>query len=183
MLANRVCYLKTLGCFSVLTYLIVFPGLIAMDTFSLEDYELFAAAAHGEDDKLKQLLAAGANKDVQKPWGSTPLFFAAEMGKVVCVKALLTVGADTSLTTEGETALDVAIRKSKNEFLDVDSCKRYNECVRVLEAVKTQKSADTKKTTAVKTIQTVLDHSPIGSSCGDESLLERWQSCCEQKEK
>ena len=61
---------------------------------------LTKASSQGHLDILKALIAAGADKDKDDDYGSTPLVMAAGNGHVECVKALLAVKADVNEADE-----------------------------------------------------------------------------------
>ena len=87
----------------------------------MNDVELAAAAAEGNLAKIKQLLAAGANKNAQDPFvGLTPLICAAAGGHKAVVEALLAAGADKRARTKtGDTALDAARSKGHTAVVDL----------------------------------------------------------------
>lgn len=70
---------------------------------------LHYAAAIGDNDIVKMLLAKSAALDAPSPNKTTPVMMAARGGHIYTVKALLDAGADSSLKNEaGMTALDFA---------------------------------------------------------------------------
>lgn len=60
--------------------------------------ELLDAARNGEMEKVKALLAKGANVNAKSPYGVTPLGFACSRGNVEMVKLLLDNGAEVNVT-------------------------------------------------------------------------------------
>ena len=85
------------------------------------DLGLTGAASEGNVEKVRQLLAAGADKNAQDPFvGLTPLHYAASCGHKSVVEVLLAAGADKNLKTKsGETPLDVAKKKGHTALIDV----------------------------------------------------------------
>ena len=79
---------------------------------------LTKASSQGHLDILKALIAAGADKDKDDDYGSTPLVMAAGNGHVECVKALLAVKADVNkASTCGATPLIWGSRDGHVEIL------------------------------------------------------------------
>ncbi len=63
----------------------------------------------GDADALKELLAAGADKDEADHEGRTALHFACGYGEIQCVKVLLEAGADVNIIDHNKnTALHYA---------------------------------------------------------------------------
>jgi hypothetical protein len=58
--------------------------------------ELLAAARKSDVEKVKALLAKGADVNAKSAYGATPLFFACDRGSVEVVKVLLEHGADAN---------------------------------------------------------------------------------------
>ena len=57
---------------------------------------------------MRALLDAGADKDLAKNTGATPLYIAAQNGHDAVVRALLDAGADKAALCRGKTAFDKA---------------------------------------------------------------------------
>lgn len=74
------------------------------------DQDLMAAARAGQNDRVKDLLKAGALPNAADEWGNTALLLAAREGEVAVVRQLLRAGAhaegdDSTLTPLGAAAL------------------------------------------------------------------------------
>ncbi|WP_289665729.1 ankyrin repeat domain-containing protein [Flavobacterium panacagri] len=67
-------------------------------------------------DKLKLLLKSGALVNIQDYRGFTALHRAAERGYIDMVKFLLENGADKSISTQGHTALSLAVMMNQHEI-------------------------------------------------------------------
>lgn len=81
--------------------------------------ELLAAARKSDVEKVKALLAKGADVNAKSPYGATPLFFACDRGSVEVVRALLESGADANVRDKfyGATPLGWALSKGKPEII------------------------------------------------------------------
>jgi len=99
----------------VLAALVPFLGLAD----SGED--LLAAVRKGDADRVKALLAQGADVNAKSPYGATGLFFAADRGNVEIVKILLDRGADVNVkdTFYGATALTWAAEKERWDVIQL----------------------------------------------------------------
>jgi ankyrin repeat protein len=83
--------------------------MLSACTLSQVDRDLLMAARLGDDTRVDAALSAGANTNVKRRDGRTPLMLAAESGDVATVAALLTYGADPNVRAAyGETALMLA---------------------------------------------------------------------------
>jgi ankyrin repeat protein len=83
--------------------------MLSACTLSQVDRDLLTAARLGDDTRVDAALSAGANTNVKRRDGRTPLMLAAESGDVATVAALLTYGADPNVrAVYGETALMLA---------------------------------------------------------------------------
>ena len=72
---------------------------------------LIVAAQHGNNEALKILLDAGADKEGRSNSGHTALMLAAQEGKNEVLKILLKSGANIDVKTNyGDSALQYAIR-------------------------------------------------------------------------
>ena len=85
---------------------------------------LSAAAASGQADLVKLLLAAGADANATSAVGlfrkiRTPLMLAAESGWTEIVSILLKAGADVNISVEGRTALDLALENQHADVVDL----------------------------------------------------------------
>ena len=70
---------------------------------------LHSAAAGGDADCVRLLVAAGADVDARQQGGFVPLHAAAQNGDEAALETLLAAGADPSVATEdGRTAADLA---------------------------------------------------------------------------
>lgn len=82
--------------------------------------ELMVCAAQGGVQRVKELIAYGADVDRTALNGSTALIYAVRNNQIESVKALLTAGADITIKTDkGDTALQIAQRFGHNEIADV----------------------------------------------------------------
>ena len=81
--------------------------------------ELLAAARKSDVEKVKALLAKGADVNAKSPYGATPLFFACDRGSVEVVRVLLENGADANVRDKfyGATPLGWALGKGKPEII------------------------------------------------------------------
>jgi hypothetical protein len=70
-------------------------------------------------DKVQLLLKSGAQINIQDDRGFTALHRAAERGHIEIVKFLLTNGADKSISSQGHTALSLAIMTNQNEIVEL----------------------------------------------------------------
>lgn len=59
--------------------------------------DLLAAVRKSDLEKVRSLLAAGADVNAKSPYGATPLFFACDRGNVEIVRLLLDKGADVNI--------------------------------------------------------------------------------------
>ena len=76
------------------------------------DSKLLEAAATGDIELLRQLIAVGVNVNLTAYNGCTPLHAAASEGQSACVEVLLKNGANINATNDlGETPLFVAVNK------------------------------------------------------------------------
>jgi ankyrin repeat protein len=81
--------------FRVICLLLLLPLLaFAQDV----NEELLEAARKSDVEKVKALLAKGANANAKSPYGVTPLGFACSRGSVEIVKLLLDSGAEVNVT-------------------------------------------------------------------------------------
>lgn len=86
-------------------------GMVAVSTMASDEpeesrSELHALAIAGDVQGIRRL--APRDVDVRDAHGFTALHLAADRGRVEAVKALLDLGADSSLKVDGSTALDLA---------------------------------------------------------------------------
>jgi uncharacterized protein len=80
------------------------------------DADLLDAARQGDLEKVKSLLAAGANIDAKNKYGITPLFYAAWSGHAAIVQLLIEKGANIEIvdTFYRMPALGAAINKNND---------------------------------------------------------------------
>ena len=79
-----------------------------------------ALAMKGKTEALSKIVKAGANPNIVKFEGMTPLICACADGKVSCVKNLLEIGADVNARGDnGETALMAASLFGRQECVKV----------------------------------------------------------------
>ena len=77
------------------------------------DIPIWATAAEGNIEAVKQHLAAGADVNMKDDWGKTPLHKAAAYGGKEVTELLIDADADVNAKDdEGRTPLDLAIRNS-----------------------------------------------------------------------
>jgi ankyrin repeat protein len=77
--------------------------------FPVANTLLHVAAARGYVGETQALIAAGAVIDARNGWGATPLWMAAQAGRLDVVRVLLDAGADRTLADLEDTSpLDVA---------------------------------------------------------------------------
>ena len=81
--------------FRVICLLLLLPLLVVAQDMS---EELLEAARKSDVEKVKALLAKGANVNAKSPYGVTPLGFACSRGSVEVVKVLLDHGAEVNVT-------------------------------------------------------------------------------------
>lgn len=72
---------------------------------------LHHAAAQARPERVRRLLAAGANANAKDGGGATPLFFAVEAADVESVRLLVAAGASPSAPTGSRTPLLASLRK------------------------------------------------------------------------
>jgi hypothetical protein len=77
--------------------------------------DLLAAVRKGDPERVKALLAQGADVNAKSPYGATSLFFAADRGNLEVIKILLDHGANVNVkdTFYGATALTWATGKER----------------------------------------------------------------------
>lgn len=98
-------FIKFIGVLALIfVFLIAYAGTTEG---SLED-DLREAAKEGSTDKVKALLAQGADVNAKDKDGFTALIRAAGNGHTETVKALLAADANVNVKTKGITALKIA---------------------------------------------------------------------------
>jgi hypothetical protein len=97
-------------------FLLAFLSLAAAQNLN-ED--LLTATRKGDLEKVKTLLAQGADVNAKSPYGATPLFFACDRSNVEMVKLLLEKGADPNVkdTFYGASPLNWALGKGSPEII------------------------------------------------------------------
>ena len=84
------------------------------------DNSIGSAARKGNIKAIKQHLAAGADVNAKYADGSTPLHFAAVVGRREVAEILIAEGADVNVKGgRGETPLDFAIKYKRTEIADL----------------------------------------------------------------
>jgi ankyrin repeat protein len=84
------------------------------------DISIGSAARKGNIKAIKQHLAAGADVNAKYADGSTPLHFAAVVGRREVAEILIAEGADVNVKGgRGETPLDFAIKYKRTEIADL----------------------------------------------------------------
>jgi ankyrin repeat protein len=84
------------------------------------DNSIGSAARKGNIKAIKQHLAAGADVNAKYADGSTPLHFAAVVGRREVAEILIAEGADVNVKGgRGETPLDFAIKYKRTETADL----------------------------------------------------------------
>ena len=68
--------------------------VVSLCSVSIYSMDIFHAAKTGNIDRVRELIAAGANVNQQDNNGLTPLHWAAENGHQAVVQALIAAGAD-----------------------------------------------------------------------------------------
>jgi len=77
--------------------------------------DLLAAVRKGDAERVKAVLAQGADVNAKSPYGATGLFFAADRGNIEIIRILLDHGANVNVkdTFYGATALTWATQKER----------------------------------------------------------------------
>ncbi|WP_181918336.1 MULTISPECIES: ankyrin repeat domain-containing protein [unclassified Wenzhouxiangella] len=94
-------------------------GISIYFSISLDERQLFSAAESGEVGEIYEALDAGADPNVQKRNGQTPLHVAAWHDQTAVARALISAGADPNIRDEsaGETPLHTAVRANNPEMV------------------------------------------------------------------
>src|SRR5260370_40653483 len=94
---------------------VVLAALIPFACLADLNEDLLAAVRKGDAERVKALLAQGADANAKSPYGATGLFFAADRGNVEIIKILLDHGANVNVkdTFYGATALSWAKQKER----------------------------------------------------------------------
>lgn len=85
----------------------------------LTDTPMHIAAIHGNHGVLRALVRAGANVDVRRRDGISPVFLAASKGKTIALELLIRSGADCVAASESETLAHVAVRRKDLRALEL----------------------------------------------------------------
>jgi hypothetical protein len=99
-----------------LSLIVLLPFIVAAQD---ANEELLAAARKSDVEKVRALLAKGADVNAKSPYGATPLFFACDRGNAEVVRVLLENGADVNVRDKfyGATPLGWALGKGKPEII------------------------------------------------------------------
>ncbi|HZS09081.1 MAG TPA: ankyrin repeat domain-containing protein [Blastocatellia bacterium] len=103
-----------------LRFLCLLLPLLALPVYAQDiNEELLVATRKSDVEKVKALLAKGADVNAKSPYGATPLFFACDRGNVEVIKVLLEHGADVNTKDKfyGATPLGWALNKGKPEVI------------------------------------------------------------------
>ena len=94
---------------------LVLAALIPISCLADPAEDLLAAVRKGDAERVKALLAQGADVNAKSPYGATGLFFAADRGNVEIIRILLDHGANVNVkdTFYGATALTWATQKER----------------------------------------------------------------------
>ena len=84
------------------------------------DISIHEAARDGNNEAVKQHLAAGTDVNAKSGDGRTPLHYAAWRGHKEIIELLIAAGADVNAKTKyGSTPLDLAIHLKRTETADL----------------------------------------------------------------
>jgi ankyrin repeat protein len=87
-------------------------------------YPLHEAAKAGDSERVKSLIANGADINSQDENDNTPLYFAAVRGYKTITEVLITNGADVGAkTNRGQTAMDFARSRKHKDIVDLLNAK------------------------------------------------------------
>lgn len=114
---NPLCAAAVTGNLQEIDYLLR-DGASPDSTDSLGISAISHAILGSSKPAVSKLLSAGANINQAGPFGVTPLMLAANSGMDEMVRFLLLNGADPKLKNDdGETALDIALRKDHHDVI------------------------------------------------------------------
>jgi ankyrin repeat protein len=105
-------------CIGILAML--FLGIVAPTVQAISDLnqQLIEAAKEGDLERVKALIAAGANVNAKKNYGETALMYTAMLGHTEITQLLIKKGADVNAKTkDGETALSLAKEQGHDEIV------------------------------------------------------------------
>ena len=90
------------------------------------DISIHEAARDGNNEAVKQHLAAGTDVNAKSGDGRTPLHYAAWRGHKEIIELLIAAGADVNAKTKyGSTPLDLAIREDYNQPETADLLRKH----------------------------------------------------------
>ena len=96
-----------------------YGALYFKDRVRLGMSPLNEAVTYGQLGVVKLLIARGANVRAKSPLGMTALHFAALAGKADAVKVLLANGADPTAKARGQTPLDCARERGREDVVKI----------------------------------------------------------------
>lgn len=95
-------------------------SLFMGSAMAVDDSLLFSAAIRGDTDRIKDLLADGAEVNAMNSTGRTAMMAASFNGNLRVVRVLLAYGADVNLADEyGNTALMDAVMFGREELVNL----------------------------------------------------------------
>lgn len=98
---------------------LLFAAFIPFSCFADLGEDFLAAVRKGDAERVKALLAQGADVNAKSPYGATGLFFAADRGNLEIIRILLDHGANVNVkdTFYGATALTWATEKERWDII------------------------------------------------------------------
>jgi ankyrin repeat protein len=108
------------GMFTVACGGIEYGGMTPEQAFGPKEAALVQAAAAGDLEKVRQLIAEGAHVNARGPEGTTPLVWVLADGNLAGAEALLKAGSDPNLKFAGqESAMSLAAAGNRPKVLEL----------------------------------------------------------------